>query len=181
MVALVDTVITVTPVAFIAVVALPITGVGIGSAYVAESAYLYPLLRIVFAHEHMRRGRGFGEWRHWSTIPMPNEDMRVFVVGWVASFRRFSFVTRPSGPSEPEPVLASFAETIAAQTDVVPAIITTAAVVMELVLYAVFATALTRYVWLCIKYRQVECRSRSVPRARLTCSWVSDRARKGGR
>jgi hypothetical protein len=163
MVALVDTVIAVTPVAFIAVVALPITGIGIGSANIAESAYFYPLLRIVFAHEHMRRGCGFRKWRHWSTITMPNENVWVFVVGWVASFRRFSFVTRPSGPSEPEPMLASFAETIAAQADVVPALITTATVVMELVLYAVFPAALTRYVWLCIKYRQIECRSRSVP------------------
>lgn len=161
-VALIDAVVAVAPIAFITVVALPIAGIGIRSANVTEDAYFYSLLGIVLAHEHMRWGRRFRQRRHWSAIPMSNENMWVFMIRWIASFGRFTFVTRPSGPSKAVPVLASFAETIAAETEIVLAIVTTAAVVVEFILYAIFPATLARYMWFCVEYRGTQCCRRSL-------------------
>jgi hypothetical protein len=52
-VALVDAVIAVAPVSFIAVVALPVACIGISFAHIAEDADLHPLFGVILAHEHM--------------------------------------------------------------------------------------------------------------------------------
>lgn len=52
---LIDTIVAKPPVAFVAIVALPIAGVGMCFAYVAEDARLSSLSRIVLAGEHVRR------------------------------------------------------------------------------------------------------------------------------
>jgi hypothetical protein len=60
-------------------------------------------------------------------------------------------------------MFASFAETVAADADIILATITSCAVVMEFILYVVLATALTCYVWLYVEYRCTQCCSRSLP------------------
>jgi hypothetical protein len=141
-VALVDAVIAVAPVAFVTVVAFPVACIGIGFAHIAKDANLHPLFGVIFAHEYMWRCCGFCERRCRPAITMPNKDMRMLMVWRIASIRRLSFVTWPSSPPKTKPMLASLAETIATDTDVVLAIITPSAVVVQLILYAMLTTAL---------------------------------------
>ena len=48
--ALVNAIIAIAPVAFVAVVAFPVAGIGVGFAVFAEDAEFHSLLGIVFAH-----------------------------------------------------------------------------------------------------------------------------------
>ena len=57
MTALVDAVVAVTPLAFVAVVALPVTCIRERFTDIAEDSDFLPFLRVVFAHERMRRRR----------------------------------------------------------------------------------------------------------------------------
>lgn len=151
--ALVDAIIAIAPVAFIAIVALPVAGIGICLAHVAEDADFDPFLGIVLAHEHMWRCCGLCQWRHGSAISMPDEDMGVLVVWRIATFGGFSFVSWPGSPAKPIPMLASSAETVAAEAYVILSIVATSTVVVKLVLYVVFTTSLARYVRLVVQNR----------------------------
>jgi hypothetical protein len=177
-VASVNAVITIAPVAFIAIVALPIACICKRLAHVTEHTNLHSLFGVVLAHEHMWWCCGFCERRRWPAIPMPNQDMRMLVIRWIASFRCFSFVTWPRGPAKAEPVLTPLAEAVAADANVVLAIITSSAVVVKLVLYVILPAALTRYVWLGIDYRRTQCCHGSLPWPRFMHVWVGGRARK---
>jgi len=79
---------------------------------------------------------------------MPDEDMWVLVVGWVASFGCFSFITWPGSPAKAKPVLASLCKSIATDADVIIAIIAPAAVVVQLVLDIILTAALACYMGL---------------------------------
>jgi hypothetical protein len=154
MMALVDAVITIAPVAFIAIVALPIACICERFAHVTEHANLNSLFGIVLAHQHMWWCCRFCERRHRPAIPMSNEDMGMLVVWWISSFWCFSFITWPGGPAKTKPVLASLSEAVAADANVVLAIITSSAVVVKLILYVVLSAALTCYVWLGVDDRR---------------------------
>jgi hypothetical protein len=78
--ALVNTVVAIAPFAFVAVIALPVTCVCEGLAYVAEHTCLYSLLWIVLTHEHMRRCRRFSERSKWSPVSLASKDMRMLIV-----------------------------------------------------------------------------------------------------
>jgi hypothetical protein len=131
---LIHTVIAKAPVALVAVVALPIAGVGEGFASVAEDAFFEPLCGSVLAHEHMRRGCRLSEWRGWQSITVPGENVGLLMVGGVATLRTVALVPGPRCPAKAEPVLAPFALAIAAKTEIVVTTVTTRTVIVELVL-----------------------------------------------
>ena len=152
--ALIHAVVAVTPVALVAVVTFPVTGVGVGFANFAEDTYFDALLGVVFAHEDVRWRAGLCERRHGSTVAMADQDVWVLVVGWIPPFWCFSFIARPCGPAETEPVFTSLAQTITADADVVLATIAASAVVVQLVLDVALVTALARDVGFCVEYRR---------------------------
>ena len=57
MTALIDAVVAVAPLAFVAIVALPVACIRERFADIAKHSDFLPLLRVVFAHERMRRHR----------------------------------------------------------------------------------------------------------------------------
>jgi hypothetical protein len=151
---LVDAIVAIAPVAFVAIVTFPVAGVGVCLAHVAEDANLYPLLGVVLTHEHMGGCRGFGQGRHGSAISMPDQDMRVLVIGRITTLWCFSLISGPSSPAKAIPVLASSAKAVAAKTDVVLSTIAASTVVVKLVLYVVFGTTLACYTRLFIQDRR---------------------------
>jgi hypothetical protein len=163
MVTLINAVVTIAPVAFVAIVAFPIACIGVRFAHVTEHANLNSLTRVVLAHQHMWRCCGFCERRHRPTIPMSDKNMWMLMVRWITPCRCFSFVTWPSSPAKTEPVLAPLAETVAADAEIVLAIVTSSTVVMKLVLYVVLSTALTCYLGLGVNDRRTQCCRGSLP------------------
>jgi hypothetical protein len=161
-VALVDAIIAIAPVAFVAVVAFPVACICVRFAHVAEHANFHPFFGVVLAHQHMWRCCRFRERRHWPTIPVTDKNMWMLMVRWITPCRCFSFVTWPSGPAKTEPMLAPLAVTVAADAEVVLAIIAPSTVEMKLVLYVVLPTALTCYLGLRVDYRRTQCCSRSL-------------------
>jgi hypothetical protein len=121
---LIHTVIAKAPVALVAVVALPIAGVGEGFASVAEDAFFEPLWR----------GCRLSEWRGWQSITVPGENVGLLMVGGVATLRTVALVPGPRCPAKAEPVLAPFALVIAAKTEIVVTTVATRTVIVELVL-----------------------------------------------
>jgi len=148
MTALVDAVVTVAPVPFVAIVTFPIACIGECFAHVAKSAGFHSLRGIVFTHQHMWWRCRFRERRHWPTISMSDEDVWVLVVGWIASFRCFSFITWPGSPAKAKPVHTSLCKSIATNADVILAVVASAAVVVQLVLDIVLTTAPACYLGL---------------------------------
>ena len=153
MMALVNAIIAIAPVAFVAVVALPVAGIGVCLAHVAEDSNFHPFPGIVLAHKHMWRRCRFCQWCHRPAIPMSNKDMGVLMIWRIATFGCFSFVSRPGSPAKPIPMLASSTEAVAAEAYIILSIIATFTVVVKLVLYVILTTSLARYVRLVVHNR----------------------------
>lgn len=137
--ALVDTVVAVTPFAFVAVVTFPVAGVCERFADVTEDTSFLPLLRVVLAHECMWRGGRFNKLCERPSIPLPGEHMRMLTVGWIAALGCVALVAKPGCPAKSKPMLAAFAVAEAAQTNGVIAALASLAVVMQLVLDMILA------------------------------------------
>ena len=147
---LINAIIAIAPVAVVAIVTFPVAGVGVCLAHIAEDANFYPLLGVILAHEHMWWCRGFRQGRHGSAISVPDQDMGMLVIGRITTLWCFALIPGPSSPTKAVPMLASSAKTIAAKTHVVLATIAASTIVVKLVLYVVFTTALACHMGLCI-------------------------------
>ena len=178
MTALVDTVVAETPIAFITVIAFPIACIGIRGAGIAEDAGFQALPGIIFTHEHIRWACRLSERRQWSAIAVSDEDMGMLVVGRIASGRCLLLIAWPSRPSKSKPVFTSLSEAIAANTDVVCAVIAPRAVVVKLVLYVLFATVFARYIRLSVQVRHAWWSNQRLPWLGLDATRIRSRPSK---
>ena len=139
--ALVDTIVAEAPAAFVADIAFPVAGVGVGLAHVAEDSCFEAARRVFGCCCGARLGGYIGG----PFVSVADENVRMFVVRRVAFWRRFLFVLYPRCVAEAEPVLAAFALPVALQTDVVVAIVASCAVVVEVVFDMCLAAAVADY------------------------------------
>jgi hypothetical protein len=108
-VTLVYAVITIAPVAFVTIVALPVACIGVRFAHIAKDANLHSLFGVILAHEHMGWCCRFCKRCRWPAIPVSNKDMWMLMIWRIASVRRLSFVTWPRSPPKAEPMFTAFA------------------------------------------------------------------------
>jgi hypothetical protein len=113
--ALVYTVIAIAPGTFVADIALPITTVRKCFAYFTENAGFQSLGGLISGHQSMRRSSRFSEWCGRSSISVADQDMRILMIWGISSWRRPSFIQRPSCPPKAIPVFTAFAGTVAAE------------------------------------------------------------------
>jgi hypothetical protein len=116
---LVDAVVAIAPVPFVADVAFPVACVGECFARVTEDSLLESLRGVVFAHEYMRRCRRFSQWRYGRSISVTRQDMRILVTWRIPTLWTAMLVSRPGSPAKAEPVLAPFTGTIATMTEII--------------------------------------------------------------
>jgi len=148
--ALVDTVVAEAPVAFHAIVAFPVAVIGEGFAERAEDAFVEAMVWVVFTHEDVGRREGLSERREWSSIAAARKDVWLVKVGRIASLGAVAFVECPSCPAKAEPVLAALSGSVAAEANVIRAIVAFRAVVVEFMLDVVFCAVLAGHMWLAV-------------------------------
>lgn len=112
--ALVDARVAETPGAFVAYVAFPVAGVCEGEAYVAEDAGQEAGRGVFICHAVGGRCGMFGRCVGRLFVSMADEDVGVFVVGRITSYRCLSFVALPGTVTEAVPMLTTFALSVAA-------------------------------------------------------------------
>jgi hypothetical protein len=151
---LIYAVIAETPVALVTKVALPVAGIGICLARVAEHAFFQPVFRVILAHENIGRRRRLGQRRHWYAVSMASEYMGLLMIRGISTFWTVTLVARPSRPSKAVPVLASFASTVTPMTKIIRSVIAFRAVVVKLVLKVFFSAMLARYLRFSIQHRK---------------------------
>lgn len=156
MMSLINAIVAIAPVAFVAIIALPVAGVGVRLTHVAENSNFHPLLGIILTHKYMWRCCRFSQGCHWPAIPVSDENMGMLMIWRIATFRRFPFVSWPSSPAESIPMLASSAKAVATETYVVLPIIATCTIVVKLVLYVILSAALACYVRLGVQNRSTK-------------------------
>lgn len=120
---LVHAVIAKAPISLIAKVTLPVTGICKSFTCVTENAFFEPLLRVVVAHKLMRRGWRFGQQRQWCSVATSGQNMRQFILGGIPPFWAVTLELGHGQPAKAEPVLASFASTIAAMANIIVSIV----------------------------------------------------------
>jgi len=147
MLALIDAIIAKAEVAFVTVVALPVTSYGKRLARIAKHALFQPVLGIIFAHEHMWRCQRLCQRCQRRPVPMPSQHMRLFVARRITALGTIALIACPGGPSESKPVFASFTGSIAAMTQIKGPVIALRAVIVKLVFYMLFAAMLARDLW----------------------------------
>jgi hypothetical protein len=138
-VAFIHAAVTKAPFAFIAEGAGPVPGVCVCVAHVAEDACLVAGAW-VFGCACCAGLEGGG---CWLEVLLCLEDVRWFVVGWVATRRLETFIFHCSGPAEAEPVVAAFGLTVAAEAEVVAGGVAFCAGVVDVILDVCRITAAT--------------------------------------
>jgi hypothetical protein len=130
MASLVDAVIAVPPLPFIAIIALPITRICPCTADIAEHTGLQSPIRIIFASQRARRCSALGKRNLWLSKLVAPEDVRVLMGRRVSAGWSLFLVEGPGSPAKAVPVLAAFLSTVAGSAEVVGAIVAAGAVVV---------------------------------------------------
>lgn len=139
--ALVHTIVAISPLAFVAVVTLPVATIRPLGTYLAKDAGFESLGGVLLTLEYVRCRCAFSEWSLRSSEPMAAHDVGIFVIRRITTGWGFVLVCWPGRPSKSIPMFATFPPSIASLTKIERPFLTARAVVVQVILDVILPAA----------------------------------------